>query len=171
MSGLLKAAKIAARVGRGLLAERLLTVLTRLLIDAPMVYLFIEGYSIYEVVGIFIPWCFIFYIVIIYIYDYFVAKGYDLLGLDYLVKLQDQEISKEQIFKRLARWIVKRKVTIFLIGSLFELDPDVVAILLRKEGERGVRILALSVVYSIVFWSIIYWLAVKGYRHFSYFMK
>lgn len=165
------AANIAARVGKVVLVERILTVLTRALIDAPMIYLFVKGSSIIEVASIFIIWCLVFYSAVIYIYDYCVTKGEDLLGLNYLVGLKDQNIPKKQIFKRIARWIVKRRITIFLVGSIFELDPDVVAILLRKKGERGFKVLFYSVVYSIIVWSVIYWAGVKGYGFFCYFVE
>jgi len=164
------AAKIAAKVGMGVLTERVLTVLTRILVDVPMIYLFIKGFSIIEVASVFIVWYFIFCLTIVCIYDYCAMNGYDLLGLNYLNGLKDQEIKKNEIFKRLARWIVRRRITIFLIGSLVELDPDIVTIMLRKDGERGYKVLFYSVVYSIVIYSIVYWLGVRGYGYFRYFV-
>ena len=171
MKRLKKAATIAAKVGAGILTERILTVLTRVLIDAPMIYLFVKDFSIIEVAGIFIVWSFMFYLAVIYVYDYCAKRGYDLLGLNYLAGLKEQDLHRKQIMQRIARWIVRRRITIFLVGSVFELDPDVVAILLRKKGERGFEVLFYSVVYSITIWSVIYWLGVKGYGYFRYFVE
>jgi hypothetical protein len=165
------AATVAAKVGMGVLTERVLTVLTRVLVDIPMVYLFLEGFNFIGVASVFIVWYFIFCLAVIYIYDYCADKGHDLLGINYIVGLKDQEIKRNEIFKRFARWIVKRRITIFLVGSLFELDPDIVTLLLRKKGERGFKVLFYSVAYSIITWSVIYWLGVKGYGYFRYFVE
>lgn len=165
------AAKIAAKVGTGVLTERILTVLTRALVDGPMIYLFVKGFNIFEVASIFIVWCFFLYLLVIYAYDYCVATGYDLLGLNYLAELKEQKIPNNQRMKRIAQWIVRREFTIFIVGSLFYLDPDVVTILLRKKGERGYKVLFYSVVYSISVYSVIYWLGVKGVKYFAYFIE
>lgn len=171
MKNLKKVSGILAKIVRAILTERFITFLTRVLIDVPMLFLLVKGFSVLEVISIFIPWCFIFYTFIILAYDYFLYKGYDLLGLNYLANLKYEELSKNQIIKTIAYWIIQRKITIFSIGSIFLLDPDVVTILLRKKGQIGLQILFWSVVYSTPIWILVYWLGVKGYRYFSYFIK
>ncbi len=166
-----KAAKIAARLVIGFTAERILTILTRVLIDAPMIYLFTKGWSILTVSTTFIAWCFIYYLVVIFAYDYFFSeKGYDLLGLEYLNDYSDKK-DCVKFWDKMLHWIMKRRAAIFLVGSVFLLDPDTVAILLRKKGARGYGILFYSVSYSIIVWSVIYWLGVKGYGQFSTFLE
>jgi hypothetical protein len=171
MNNFKKVSEVLAKIVRAVLTERFLTFLTRVLIDVPMIYLLIKGFGVVEIIGIFIPWCFIFYALVICAYDYFAQKGYDLLGLNYLSDLKSQDISNKQIIKKIARWIVKRRITVFIIGNIFLLDPDVVTIILRKKEDTGLKILFWSVVYSIPIWAIIYWLGVKGYGYFTYFVK
>jgi hypothetical protein len=166
-----KAAKIAAKIIMGFTVERILTVLTRILIDAPMIYLFVRGWNVLAVAIGFIAWCFIYYSAIMYAYDFFSKRGYDLLGLNKLNAYSEKKDGGANFFDRVLYWAMKRRITIFLVGSIFLLDPDTVALLLRKKGERGYRILFYSVSYSIIIWSVIYWLGVKGYGHFSSFLE
>ena len=58
--------------------------------------------------------------------------GWDVLGLERLNKLRDEKhIPQHRIGKRLTRWFMRRRLTLFLIGSCF-IGPPVVTILLRK---------------------------------------
>jgi len=64
--------------------------------------------------------------------------------------------------KKFLRWILSSRKLIFLVGSLVQLDSDVVCLLLRKK-EGDYRIALASSVYSITIWSLIYLLGTEAY--------
>lgn len=107
-------------------------------------------------------------------YDFFSQKGYDLLSMDYFHELRDEPLEKKNFLKRFTQWILRREKTIFWLGSLW-LEPDVVTLLLRK-GEKTklkdiVSVTLPSVVLCITFWSVVFYLGLKGYVYFSWFVK
>jgi hypothetical protein len=62
-----------------------------------------------------------------------------------------------------SRATFRSRVTVFLIGSVFVADPDIVALLLRKEGESATRVifrvLIPATLYMSPIWAVLYgWL-------------
>jgi hypothetical protein len=156
------------KVSGAVLTERAITIAGRALIDVPMVWLFANGFGVVEVFLLATPAYFLFSLIVVVLYEFFLSRGRDLLGIDYLRKLEAEE-GRLGFFDKMARWVMRRKITIFLLGSLFFLDPDVVTLLLRKKGESlrrvALRITLPSAIWAIIFWSVTYKLAVMGFRY------
>jgi hypothetical protein len=72
-------------------------------------------------------------------------------------------------------WILRRKTTIFLFGSPFFLDPDLVTLLLRKKNyftwRECLKITLPSVIQCIMVWALIFQLGVWGWKYFQWFVK
>jgi hypothetical protein len=84
--------------------------------------------------------------------------GWDVLGLEHLNRLRDEKhIPQHRTGKRLTRWFMRRRLTIFLLGSCL-VGPPVVTILLRKPGSPGDNIFyiisgtLISAVVWVTFW-------------------
>jgi hypothetical protein len=104
---------------------------------------------------------------VVYLNDVFMRNGHDLTGIEEFREMAHETYHKRQYVKRLASWMLKRKRTIFLIGSWFYVDPDYVTLLLRDRNlgfwSNAVRITLPSVVLAMTVWTPIYWCAFKGY--------
>ena len=152
----------AFKLGRAIVAERIITLITRF-VDLIMVYLmWYHGPLVSFIITtpIYILTC----MAIVAGHDLIVAwRKDDFLGLDYLNGLPYQkELGK---FEALLAWIMRKRFTIFWIGSWFYLDPDVVTLLLRDKRtsfwKNTMRITVPSVLLSMVVWTSTYWFGIK----------
>lgn len=162
------------KVAGFVIAERAITVVGRVVVDAPMIYLFKEGYGILDVITMITPVHFVFTLAVVALYDFFLKKGRDLLGIEYLRGLETAKLTKKQLWKKFGRWIIRRRLTIFWIGTIVYLDSDVVTLLLRKKEDTIKNILKItlpSVIWSMIFWSVIYKLGVMGVKYFVWFVE
>lgn len=124
----------------------------------------ILNHKVIDVVLFVTPIYFFYCIFIVRAYDFFLEKGYDLLELENL----RVGSSKSNNSNKLLRWILRRKNTIFLVGSCFQLDPDGVTILLRENKKKfwknSFKITLPSVLLSMTFWTAVYVSAIRGYE-------
>lgn len=161
------------RISRFILTERLITVGEKL-IEVLMIALIIK-YGVIEEMMIVTPLYFFFCVGIVKIYDIFLTKGIDLMGIDYLCNLKNAELDTRNIYKKFARWILRRRATIFWVGSIFRLDPDGVTLLLRddksKTIENALKITLPSVILSMVFWTIVFKMGIMGFKYFKCFVE
>jgi hypothetical protein len=161
------------RISRFILTERLIGVGEKL-IEVLMIALIIK-YGVIEELLIATPIYFFFCVGVVKIYDHFLSKGMDLLGIEYLRGLRNTAVERKSILKRFARWIMKRRTTIFWLGSIFRLDPDVVTLLLREDKrntfENSIKITLPSVVLSMVFWTMVFKLGIMGFKYFTWFVQ
>lgn len=131
-------------------------------LDAIMIFL-IVGYGPALTFLVVTPIYFIYCMFVVMAYDFFLDKGYDLLELENLRINGDSED-----FNGFFRWVMKKRITIFLVGSFFQLDPDGVTILLRKNREmfwkNSIKITLPSTLISMTVWTTVYSLAVKGFE-------
>lgn len=160
------------RAAELILLERVNTFFARL-IDLLMVYLLWKGYLVAELT-ICIPAYFALCVGFVWTYDWRVSKGAKLLSLEKLQSFKNSELDRKEyvshhfkwIWDKFLQWILKRDTTIFLIGSIFVLDPNFVTLILRsgsKSWHRDfLKITLPSVVYCVVAWTVIYSLAIKG---------
>jgi hypothetical protein len=104
---------------------------------------------------------------IIYVNDVFVRNGYDITGIEELRQMADKHYPRKNWVKASVSWMLRRKTTIFLIGSWFYLDPDYVTLLLRDKEKSFwtnlVEITLPSVFISMMVWTPVWWCACKGY--------
>ena len=157
-------------VTRFILAERAITVLTRgfdVLYVALMVR---QGLLVAFVVVT--PLYFMFCAGIVGLSRHSTKRGIDLFGIDTLRALTAAAPAELGRWRRIIRWILMRRASIFWIGSVCYLDPDYVTLLLQKSGESMGRTLATitlpSVVLSQVAWGGIYWLGYQGFTWASW---
>lgn len=106
------------------------------------------------------------------IYQRFQDEGIDLQKINYLRNLHLK--LKKSCREKFTVWILKRRMTIFFIGSPFILDPDLVTLLLRKEEyftwRECFKITLPSAGQCILTWAGIYQLGVLGYKYFRWFI-
>ncbi len=151
--------------GKFVLTERIITVITRVFTDVLMIRFIITDpewgwvWSLVVVTPIYILVC----MIIVAVSDYYQLRGIDITGIEEMRKILDSDLQKKQIFKRFVRWFMRRRITIFLVGSCVYLDPDYVTLMLRRAEDSFLktifRITIPSVAVSMVFWTTIYWLA------------
>lgn len=160
------------------IAERVITILTRVLTDVPMLAILAWDSSLKGLMIAFLvvtPISLILCINVVLASDVAQKRGLDLTGLETLRELEHETLTKGQWVKRFIRWMLMSKRLIFWIGSWFYLDPDYVTLLLRKKGEGYVstflRITLPSVVLGMVVWLGVYWAAVQGYRWASWALE
>lgn len=157
------------KVSGAVLTERAITVVGRTVIDFPMIWLFEEGQGVITVFLLITPIYLLFAISVVALYDFCLRRGKDLLGIDYLRSLEDKNLKKSQLYDRAARWVMRRRITIFWIGTIFFLDSDIVTLLLRKDdetlGRTFVTITFPSVIWGMIFWSAVYKLAIMGFKY------
>ena len=163
---------------RTFLAERVITVVTRTFTDVPILVILAWDSSINGIVAAFVvvtPIYLFLCIGIVIISDMACKRGVDLTGLETLRELEHAVLEKRQWFKRILRRMLRSRNLIFWIGSWFLLDPDYVALLLRKREEGYVstflRIILPSVMLSMVVWLGVWWAAVQGYRWALWMLK
>lgn len=156
---------------RAFLAERAITIVTRVFTDVPMLAILAWDSSIKGLVTTLVvitPIYLILCVGIVLGSDAGVRKGLDLTGLETLRKLEHDVLEKREWLKRIVQRILRSHRLIFWIGSWFYLDPDYVTLLLRKKEEGYVstffRITLPSVVISMVVWLGVWWAAVQGFR-------
>jgi hypothetical protein len=157
------------KVSGAVLTERAITVVGRAVVDVPMIWLFEKGQSVVTVFLLITPVYLAFALGVVALYDFCLRRGQDLLGIDYLRSLEKKDLKRNQTCERATRWVMRRRSTIFIFGTLFFLDSDIVTLLLRKEnetfGRAAVRITLPSVIWGMIFWSAVYKLAVMGFKY------
>lgn len=109
---------------------------------------------------------------IMVIYDKFYKSGHDLLYIDYLKALPDQ---KEKNFaEKISAWILKSRVRVFILGSTW-FEPDIATLILRKKHKTNfkevMRYTLPSAIICTTFWSVVFYLGVIGWNHFSWFIN
>lgn len=152
---------ILQRIGKVIITHQVIG-LGEKAIDAAIIYLIIF-HGVAAAVLIATPLYFMFVIFVIRAYDFFLDRGYDLLELENL-----RANGSSKLF---LRWILKRRVTIFLVGSFYQLDPDGVTILLRRNREafwhNALAIALPATLLSMSIWITVFTLAIKGYEWFG----
>jgi hypothetical protein len=107
------------------------------------------------------------------IYQRFQDEGTDLQKIQYLRNLHKKKY--KTCTEQMTVWILRRKTTIFLFGSPFFLDPDLVTLLLRKKNyftwRECLKITLPSVIQCIMVWALIFQLGVWGWKYFQWFVK
>lgn len=166
----------------------LLNIISRLT-DILMIVLIINFGLIAEIL-IVIPLYFAISIWNMMLYDRFRLTGHDLLQIDYFRKLSSTDIgflstniniislkSIKRIIIKIPVYflsiILKSRVAIFILGSIFILEPDIVTLLLRKKQEVTVRNALLitlpSNILCISLWSVIFYYGIYGFRYITNF--
>jgi len=162
---------VSMKITRAIIFHRFLNLIS-ISVDILMIYLIKEYGFWFEMTVMLFPFYAICVLTII-LYDYFLDRGHDLLFLDYFCNLRDQKIERRRIFTRLTQWILKRRTSIFLLGS-FWLEPDITTILLRKDKKGLIRnavyITLPSTIICVTSWSIIFYYGVKGYEYFKWLL-
>ena len=173
MEGIRKLLKVLAKMSRFLLIGRVAGIGEKLL-DILVISLIIKVGVIAEfliVVPLYSCYC----TGIIVAYDYFLEKGYDFAGLEYLRNMQKGKVEKKKFFKRFLRSVMRRRYSIFWIGSVAQINPDGVTLLLRKDRTSTLRnflgITLPSTVLSIAFWTTMFKLGIMGVAYFKLFTQ
>ncbi len=162
--------------GKMLITERVITVLTRG-IDVMMVYFIVTDrtHGVMKTLVFVTPVYVVVCTIIVCLNEVLVNMGYDVTGIEELKKIAGQHHRPSQWFKRFVSWILRRRTTIFLIGSWFYLDPDYVTLLLRDKTRTVwsdiLLITTPSVILSMVVWTPIYWCACGGVRWAAWIMR
>lgn len=175
------ALSLALKVGKAVIAERVITFLTRVL-DVAMVWIIINDPTLWGAMKAFIyitPLNIVFCGAVVWTVNVFAKRGIDITGIDEFREMTNNHYSKRQYVKRFAQWVLRRRKTIFWIGSWFYLDPDYVTLLLRRKGEGFWttiwRITVPSTVLAMVVWTPIYWLSwqgvLRGYEWARWFLE
>lgn len=172
LAGIQKLLKIVTKASRFLLIGRVVGIGEKIL-DILVISLIIKVGIIAEfliVVPIYSCYC----MGIVVAYDYFLEKGYDFVGLEYLRNMQRGKFEKKRFFKRFLRSVMRRRYSIFWIGSVAQFNPDGVTLLLRKDRTSTLRnflkITLPSTVLSITFWTIVFKLGIMGVAYFKLFV-
>jgi hypothetical protein len=164
--------KVLTRTSRFLLLGRVAGIGEKLL-DILVISLIIKVGVVTEfliVVPIYSCYC----MGIVAAYDYFLEKGYDFAGLEYLRNMQHGRFEKNRIFKRFLQSAMRKRNSIFWIGSVAQFNPDGVTLLLRKDGtttlKTFLKITLPSTVLSITFWTTVFKLGIMGVAYFRVFV-
>ncbi len=157
-----------SKLGKFVITERIITALTRT-VDVLMIYFIWTDPGIWGLVKCFLfvtPVYLAFCGLVVYISDQIHSKGFDVTGIEELRKIADKKYEKKQYIKRFASWTLRRRLTIFWVGSWFYLDPDYVTLLLRDKTKGFWYMLFTitlpSVLCSMIVWTSAYWLACRG---------
>lgn len=154
------------RVGRFILAHQIIGLGDKT-IDGLLLLLIIK-LGLVAAIIIIVAIYFVFYSIVIKVYDYFLDNGQDILELENL-----KESCNDPDSNKILRWILKRRTTIFLVGSCVQLDPDGVTILLRKDRKdfwgNAVKIMLPSIVVAVVCWGGLIKLGLMGINLFGWF--
>ncbi|MEK6839841.1 MAG: hypothetical protein AABX72_02790 [Nanoarchaeota archaeon] len=152
-------------------AERAITIATRVLTDVPMLAILAWDSSITGLTTAFavITPVYLFLCVSVVLFsDAAFRRGLDVTGLETLRRLEHEVLGEKQWFRKLVQKILRSRKLIFWIGSWFYLDPDYVTLLLRKREEGYIstffRITLPSVVISMMVWLGVWWAAIQGVR-------
>ena len=156
---------------RAVLAERVITVVTRVVTDVPMVAILALDPSIQGLVTAFVivtPIYFLLCVGVVIGSDAALRLGLDMTGLETLRELEHEVLEEKKWLQKLIRKIIRSRKLIFWIGSWFYLDPDYVTLLLRKKEDgyllTFLQITLPSVVINMVVWLGVWWFAVQGFR-------
>lgn len=169
MKTLNQAVSVSGKVTKFIVTEKILGLITRL-IDVGMIYIFVEGgsYAALKCFVLMTPINIIMTIVIIYLIDKISDLGFDITGIEELRKMEYVTCERKQYIKRLIRWVLHRKATIFWVGSWYYLDPDYVTLLIRDQKRSFwsniLRITIPSTVLAMIIWTLFYWAAYQGYQ-------
>ncbi len=110
----------------------------------------------------------------VFIHDIAVSFGYDILYMERIRRIGADDTDNRGILKRFAGWVLKRRSTIFWLGSLW-LEPDLVTLLLRKDNRvtmsNTLKITLPSNILCVTVWTIIFYLGVRGYVYFKWFIE
>lgn len=171
--GILKVVKILGKMSRFLLLGRVAGIGEKLL-DILVIFLIIKVGVIAEfliVVPLYSCYC----MGIVVAYDHFLKKGYDFAGLEYLRNIQRGNVEKKRFFKRFLRAVMRRRYSIFWIGSVVQINPDGVTLLLRKDRtstfSNFINITLPSTALSIAFWTIVFKSGIMGAAYFKIFIQ
>jgi hypothetical protein len=169
VEGIRKLLEVLVKMSRFLLIGRVMGIGEKLL-DILVIFLIIKVGIIGEfliVVPLYSCYC----MGIVVAYDYFLEKGYDFVGLEYLRNLQKGKIEKKRFFKRFLRSVMRRRYSIFWIGSVAQMNPDGVTLLLRKDRSSTLSnflgITLPSTLLSIAFWTTVFKLGIMGVAYFK----
>jgi hypothetical protein len=173
MGSIRKLVKVVAKLSRFLLIGRVMGIGEKLL-DVLVISLIIKLGILAEyliVVPLYSCYC----MGIVMAYDYFLEKGYDFVGLEYLRNMQTGKLEKKKFFKRFLRAVMRRRYSIFWIGSVAQINPDGVTLLLRKDRTGTLKnFLAItlpSTALSIAFWTLVFKLGIMGVACFKLFTQ
>lgn len=157
------------KVSKFFITERVITLLTRV-IDALIIYLILQDPTLHGAFKAFVyttPINILFCAGVVYVLDVFTRNGYDLTGLEEYREMLHEHYHKKQYIKRLAQWMLKRRGTIFWVGSWFYLDPDYVTLLLRDKAKgfwaNVLEITVPSTILAMVMWVPFWWCVVNGF--------
>jgi len=156
------------------ITERLLGLITRL-IDVGMIYIIAttSEYAALKCFLIMTPLNIAMSILVIYTIDKLNEFGFDVTGIEEMRKIESVVYESNNYFKRFIQWMLRRKSTIFLIGSWFYLDPDYVTLFVRNRNKSFwwniSRITVPSVVYAMIIWTFFYWALFQGYHWVRFF--
>lgn len=153
------------------LLERATTFFARL-IDSLMIYLLWTDHFVAEL-AICVPLYFVLCVCFVSIYDWRASRGIKLLSLEKLQEFKNIRLDRKNfsaysswLRDRILQWILRKNITLFLVGSVFFFDPNFVTLLLRKSSRSWlgdfIKITLPSVIYSTIAWTIIYILAIRG---------
>ncbi len=173
MAGIRNLVKVIAKLSRFLLIGRVMGIGEKLL-DVLVIFLIIKLGIIAEyliVVPLYSCYC----MGIVMAYDYFLGKGYDFVGLEYLRNMQRGTLEKKKFFKRFLRTVMRRRYSIFWIGSVAQINPDGVTLLLRRDRTSTLRnflgITVPSTALSLAFWSVVFKMGIMGVAYFKLFTR
>jgi hypothetical protein len=173
VKGIQKLLKVFLKMSRFLLIGRVVGIGEKLL-DILVISLIIKVGIIAEfliVVPLYSCYC----MGIVVAYDYFLEKGYDFVGLEYLRNMQQGKLEKKKFFRRFLRSVMRKRYSIFWIGSVAQINPDGVTLLLRKDRTSTLKnflgITLPSTVLSIAFWTIVFKLGIMGVAYFKLFIQ
>ena len=165
------------KVSKFFITERIITVLTRV-VDALIIYLIVLDPTIHGGIKAFIyttPLNILLCVFVVYVLDVFARNGYDLSGLEEYREMIHVQYRKEQYIKRFAQWVLKRRGTIFWVGSWFYLDPDYVTLLLRDKAKgfwtNILKITVPSTILAMVIWVPFWWCVVNAFLKGSEWAK
>lgn|GEM_PF-1850213 len=120
--------------------------------------------------------CVVFFFICVHwlkIYQRFQDEGIDLQKIQYLRGLNKKK--HKSCTEKITVWILRRRTTIFLVGSPFFLDPDLVTLLLRTKDHftwrECLKITLPSAIQCIVVWAGIFQLGVWGWEYFQWFIR
>ena len=162
-------ARPAGVVAKFIVTEKTLGVITRL-IDVGMIYIIVTGgkYAAIKAFVVMTPANIVLSMAIVYLIDRLNSLGWDITGIDEMRKMENTDYKPNQYIKRFIRWMLLRKMTVFLIGSWFYLDPDYVTLLVRDSKKsfwaNSFRITIPSVFLAMVVWTFFYWAAYQGFQ-------
>ncbi len=156
---------------RAIVAERIITVVTRVVTDVPMLAILAWNSGFKGLVVAFAvvtPIYLLLCIDIVIVSDAALKRGWDATGLETLRGLEHEVLEKKQWVKKFVQRILRSRRLIFWVGSWFYLDPDYVTLLLRKKEDgyasTFLKITLPSVLLSMVVWLGVWWAAVQGFR-------